>query len=157
MILERGDMWSIASLTDWFLVTTNPIVNRQGLAVMGKGMAKQAADRFPALRKDFADRLAKKEYEESPVFTIGKYQSGTGMFAHQLRIGCFMVKHNWKDKANLRLISDSTEHLSALIDYVGVGRVDLNFPGIGNGGLAREAVLPIIERLPDNVHVWEYA
>lgn len=156
MILERGDMWSIAGVTDWFLITTNPIVNRQGLAVMGRGMAKQAADRFPTLRKDFADRLAKREYKESPVFTIGKYEDGGAPFTSPLRIGCFMVKHHWRDKANLKLISGSTEQLAALIDYVGVGRVDLNFPGIGNGGLAREAVLPIIERLPDNVHVWEY-
>lgn len=34
-------------------------------------------------------------------------------------------------------------------------KIHLNFPGIGNGGLKRSNVLPLLERLPDNVKVWE--
>jgi len=35
-------------------------------------------------------------------------------------------------------------------------RIDLNFPGIGNGRLSPDQVLPLIKQLPDNVHVWRY-
>jgi len=35
-------------------------------------------------------------------------------------------------------------------------RIDLNFPGIGNGKLPRHQVLYLLEDLPDNIHVWEY-
>jgi hypothetical protein len=34
--------------------------------------------------------------------------------------------------------------------------VHLNYPGIGNGRLRREDVLPIIALLPDQVTIWEY-
>lgn len=155
MILERGDMWSVFGTTDWFLITTNPIVNKAGLAVMGRGMAKQAADRFPALRADLASRIKSRKLAGNlcGAYTIGAYD-GT-------KVGCFMVKDHWKEQARLSLISQSCQDLCEVIDSNAVVhdypiRVDLNFPGIGNGGLAREAVLPIIERLPDNVHVWEY-
>ena len=78
-----------------------------------------------------------------------------------LLTGCFMVKDHWMEKAKLSLIKDSCLDLCDILDSVAVVhdspiRVDLNFPGIGNGGLPREDVLPIIEQLPDNVHVWEY-
>jgi hypothetical protein len=33
--------------------------------------------------------------------------------------------------------------------------IAVNFPGIGNGRLRREAVLPIVQ-LPDQVTIWEY-
>ena len=36
----------------------------------------------------------------------------------------------------------------------GYNRVDLNFPGIGNGKLLMEDVLPVIDCLGDNVNVW---
>jgi hypothetical protein len=32
--------------------------------------------------------------------------------------------------------------------------VYLNYPGIGCGGLQKSRVRPIIEELPDTVHVW---
>lgn len=164
MILEKGDMWSIIGVTDWFLITTNPIVNKQGLAVMGRGIAKQAADKFPTLRKDFADKLVNRDGRRvnlSPVFTIGRYEVRSSPLNYLLRVGCFMVKDHWKNRASLQLIESSTDKLLDVIETIDAlhnepKRIDLNFPGIGNGGLAREDVLPIISRLPDNVHVWEY-
>ena len=68
-----------------------------------------------------------------------------------------MVKSHWKEPARLDIIEQSCKVLSYfLAKYPEISRVDLNFPGIGNGKLKREDVLPLIEQLPDNVHVWEY-
>lgn len=51
VILERGNMFDVWGNTDLFLFTSNPIVNKQGLAVMGRGIAKQLADKHPEVRE----------------------------------------------------------------------------------------------------------
>lgn len=149
MILERGNMWDVFGKTDLFLVTTNPIVNKQGLAVMGRGIAKQAADRFPTIRADFAKVIM------SPVRVwdcdaIGEYDGQ--------RVGYFMVKAHWAEPAKLDVIQQSVDDLLQWIEEsdAPLNRIDLNFPGIGNGKLKREDVLPLLQVLPDNVHVWEF-
>ena len=82
-----------------------------------------------------------------PVGELGNYDGQV--------VGWFMVKDHWATPAKVAIIKESVEAL--VVDVAPYfKRIDLNFPGIGNGKLKREDVLPIIERLPDNVHVWEY-
>ena len=54
------------------------------------------------------------------------------------------------------LIKISTSMLGELANVYTNTRFDLNFPGIGNGHLSKDEILPIISKLPDNVHIWEY-
>ena len=152
MILERGDMWSVFGKTDLFLITTNPIVRKDGGVVMGRGIAKQAADRFPKLPCQIGELLVNWEVFVSS--TIPMYSAPVGEYDGQL-IGFFMVKKHWREKACLDIIEKSVKDVCAFSQRC--ARIDLNFPGIGNGKLAREDVLPVISKLPDNVHVWEYA
>lgn len=153
MILHKGDMFDVWGKTDLFMFTSNPIVNKQGLAVMGRGIAKQLADRIPTIRKDFADKILSDPWHMP-----------SGWFAtyDEQPVGYFMVKSHWAEPAKLEIIKRS---LGSLVDYITEEvaiwenkdlRIDLNFPGIGNGKLKREDVLPIIQYLPDNVHIWEY-
>lgn len=146
MILEKGDMWSVFGRTDMFLITTNPIINKQGLAVMGRGMAKQIADRFPRIREDLSRLL--RVYPHVNIGYIGRYD--------EQNVSCFMVKDHWKAEAKLPIIEESAKQLRDVARRNSAHRYDLNFPGIGNGRLPREAVLPLLTELPDNVHVWEY-
>jgi hypothetical protein len=166
MILERGNMWDVFGKTDFFVITTNPVVSLAGHAVMGAGIALEAVRRYPSIQYDFAQRLEYLDYHpeiddsEPPEF---RYFGLIGLYDNQL-IGYFMVKDHWKNQARLDYIDSSCKELIKLADLriktVSPGhytpRIDLNFPGIGNGRLRREDVLPIIEQLPDNVHVWEY-
>lgn len=152
MILERGDMWSVFGKTDLFLITTNPIINKQGLAVMGRGIAKEASDRFPSIRRDFASHMQNLRATDTwPSYCdlIGRYDNQD--------VGFFMVKNHWSEPADLDVIRRSVNELYDWDVDCEFRRVDLNFPGIGNGRLSRKQVLPIIEKLPDSVHVWEYA
>lgn len=148
MILEKGNMWD-AFGKGIFMITTNPIRRKDGAVVMGRGIALEAKTRFPQLPYDFGASL-KAFPHLTNVGCIGCYDN--------VPIYYFMVKDHWRDKASLRIISDS---VWAINYWFGISdthdRVDLNFPGIGNGGLNREDVLPIIQDLPDNFHVWEYA
>ena len=149
MKLEKGDMWDVFGKTDLFLITTNPIRRKDGAIVMGRGIAKEVKDRFPEFPYDFGRRFSPEfmGYQSmTPTGVVGRYDG-------QL-MGYFMVKTHWRDEARLDVIDDSVIDLSETAPHY--DRIDLNFPGIGNGKLKREDVLPIIEQLPDNVHVWEY-
>lgn len=150
---ERGDMWSVFGKTDMFLITTNPIINKQGLAVMGRGIAKQMADRYPEVRKDFANTMHTiKACKMWPCYT-----DSIGAYGYPKQpVGFFMVKDHWAAQARPEIIRNSVRELCAWIDDCQYHRVDLNFPGIGNGKLRRDDVLPLLEPLPDNVHIWEY-
>lgn len=149
MILEKGDMWSVFGKTGLFMITTNPIKRKDGAIVMGRGIAKQAAERFPTLPYDFGYRYSEHfaGYQGlTPTGLVKEYDGQT--------IGYFMVKRHWRLPAEILIIEDS---VLDLCEYAhSFRRVDLNFPGIGNGKLAREDVLPLLQVLPDNVHIWEF-
>lgn len=148
MILEKGEMFSIWGKTDMFLFTSNSVVNNQGLAVMGRGIAKELADRLPTIRRDFANVL------QSPVrvWECDRVNTYDGQ-----DVGYFMVKDHWSEPAKLEIIRQSTEDLLQWVHESErpFRRIDMNFPGIGCGQLDREYVLPIIQKLPDIIHVWE--
>jgi hypothetical protein len=156
MILERGNMWDVFGKTDLFLITTNPIVRKDGAVVMGRGIAKEAANRFPELPFDFGRKI-KPPRKRTQTGIIGCY--GGQM------VGWFMVKSHWQEPARLDIIKASVASLVDAMHFTNIVgerripsdfRVDLNFPGIGNGKLKREDVLPLLVDLPDNVHIWEY-
>jgi hypothetical protein len=75
-----------------------------------------------------------------------------GLIKHDL-CGIFQVKYSFREKANLNPIRFSTIMLSIVskkINHI----VHLNYPGIDNGELSKEDVRPILDVLPDNVHIW---
>lgn len=135
-------MWS-AFGRGVFMITTNPIRRKDGAVVMGRGIALEAKTRFPSLPYDFGDAL---ERSPTPIGYIGDY-NGT-------RVYWFMVKDHWRNPASLEIIKDSVEMLDYYFGFTDE-RVDLNFPGIGNGHLSREEVLPLLQSLPNNIHIWE--
>lgn len=152
---EKGDMLSMLGHTDLFLFTSNPIINSHGLAVMGRGIAKQLSDLYPSIRREFAEVMM-ADKDAWSCGRIGGFASYDHPFCQV--IGYFHVKEHWASNAKLSVIQRSVDDLLIWIDESDdpLDRIDLNFPGIGNGKLDREVVLPLLERLPDNVHIWEY-
>jgi hypothetical protein len=72
------------------------------------------------------------------------------------RVGAFQVKRHYRQPASLELIRRSAAALRAWCAAHPDAQVCLNFPGIGNGRLCREDVLPILMQLPEQVVIWEY-
>lgn len=143
-IFRTGNMWDQWQESSLFLITTNSTVKKNGRLVMGRGIAQQARDKFPGL-----DLALGKQIEYS------KYGLLISLDWPRKKLGCFQVKYNWYDKADLDLIKHSTEMLLGFIKTSKPKLVSLNFPGIGYGGFSRDLVLPIISVLPDCVPVWE--
>jgi len=150
MILEYGDMWSVWPATDLFLITANSFVKRTGQLVMGAGIARQARDRFPGLDLTLGQAI------RETCGHLGEYGLLISPRWPAARLGLFQVKCHWSTEALPELIRRSTEKLTVWANAHPDCRIDLNFPGIGNGRLHPAQVLPIVGQLPDNVHVWRY-
>lgn len=149
MILESGNMWKIFPHSDLFCITTNSHLTLNGELVMGRGIAFEAKQKLPQLPRQFGTMI-RQSYGH-----LGRY--GLLILKRRPRpsVAAFQVKRHFSDAADLSLIEFSVQLLADLALKYPSARFDLNFPGIGNGRLSRAEVLPIVLKLPDNVHVWE--
>jgi hypothetical protein len=146
---RNGDMWSAYPEADLFLITTNSTITN-GALVMGQGIARQARDHFPGLDKALGRHIL------NTCGSLGQYGLLVSSRWPTAKLGAFQVKTHYDKPASLALIQHSTAALCAWCAAHPTALVCLNFPGIGNGRLLREQVLPIIEQLPANVTIWEY-
>lgn len=151
MIREIGNMWrSKGHPNSMMLVTANSVLNRYGWLVMGAGAAYQARLNYPMLDKVFGDAVAK---------TCGSH-GVFGLIIHpdwpepKTNIGLFQTKTDWRQPSNLDIIQKSADMLALWAAEHPDIQVHLNYPGIGLGGLPIIVVQPIVDALPDNVHIW---
>lgn len=136
MIETSGDLWAFHTQGRWVVVTTNGSVRKDGCAVMGRGVAREAAQKFPTLPKQLGHvlRLTGNRVFEWP----------------EHRLFTFPVKHQWQEGADIGLIRESAKELALMVDRVTLLRVYLVRPGCGNGGLRWEAVKPVLAPLLDD-------
>jgi len=129
MLETIGDIWEQADRGAIIVITTNGSLTRDSRAVLGRGVARQAALRFPGI----ADQLGRLLAEQgSHVFDLG---SG---------IVSFPVEETAWSLPDLRIIARSAEELRLLADRSGWQRVVVPRPGCGGGGLAWLDVQPLL-------------
>lgn len=138
MIDRHLDLWGAPC--DARCVTTNGTITARGRGVMGRGVAKQAA----------------QKYQHLPLY-LGRYLRAHGNHVGVLieesvqhpALVVFPVKHEWSDRADLDLIARSATELMALIEARGWETVLLPRPGCGNGQRTWEEVREVIELVLD--------
>lgn len=138
-----GNLFDYAGPGSVLIIPTNGNVTAYGKAVMGKGVALQAKQRWPKLPGDLGKALKR---DGNRIAHFG-YQSENGFE----RVITFPTKENWPDNSTLALIE---KNASALANYcAGIGK-DLSFYlprlGCGEGGLQWEAVQPLLARWLDD-------
>ena len=139
MVEASGDLWTYPA--DFRVITTNGSVRNDGHAVMGRGCARQAKDKFPGLARELGARLRShgNRLHYWPAYLLFT----------------FPVKHRWMEAADPELIRASTEEFAQQLlesaTYV------MPRPGCGNGQLSWGDVRPIVAALPDNVVVIDFA
>jgi hypothetical protein len=143
-------MWTAYTAADLFLVSTNSTIRQDGALVMGRGIARQAKERFPGLDAALGTQV------QALCGNQGIYGLLVSPRWPAAKLGAFQVKQHYSQPASLELIRRSTAALCAWCIKHPTATVVVNFPGIGNGRLRREDVLPIIAQLPDQVTIWEY-
>ena len=129
MLETVGDIWEYADQGDIIVITTNGSLTRDCRAVFGRGVAKQAVLRFPAI----ADKLGRLLAEQG---------------SHVFDLGCGIVSYPVEETAwsqpDLRIIARSAEELRLLADRSGWRQVVVPRPGCGGGGLAWKDVQPLL-------------
>lgn len=136
--------------THVLFVTTNGTINARGELVMGRGAALEAKVLFPELPCIAAQQIRK--------FGAQKAANTYVYYIEQIpeyNIGLFQVKYHWREEADIALIYESAFRLTHLACAYPSRTFALNFPGIGNGRLTKERVMPLLQTLPDNVHIYE--
>ena len=141
----RGDLWGMHGEGHWVCVTTNGVVGSSGL-VMGAGIAKEAAIRYPELKAHWGDGVMK--HGNVPMCYIPG------------RLLSFPTKHHWRHPSDLPLIQSSAKKLVEWWTFVEAWYkmsgeepkpICLPKPGCGNGGLLWSQVEPAISgMLNDN-------
>lgn len=140
MIQEYGNFWSF--LGDVHVITTNGTVKSSGACVMGRGIAKEAKDRFPGLDKTLGRAILS---HGNRVHKLGRWTRADGA---SFNLMSFPVKHQWFQRADIELIKDAAARL--VFDLQTENRVIMVRPGCGNGGLNWDEVKPVLDEYLDD-------
>ncbi|MDD2270639.1 MAG: ADP-ribose-binding protein [Desulfuromonadaceae bacterium] len=128
MVETTGDIWEYAPFVV-IAITTNGSLTRDGRAIFGQGVAKQAVLRYPGLAEKLGRLLAK---------------DGNHVFDLEHGIVTFPVEETPWSLPDLSIIARSAEELRLLTDRSGWERVVVPRPGCGGGGLAWRDVKPLL-------------
>lgn len=138
--IVSGDLWDRHREGAFVVVTTNGSIRKDGRAVMGRGIALEASERFPELQV----RLAR---------LIERFGNHVQLFESE-RLILFPVKDRWHEKAKMDLILQSALELRLLlVENPKVQPVFMPMPGCGAGGLAWHDVASILAPLADFVTI----
>jgi len=136
----RGNIWHFYSQDPYCIacVTTNGVVKRDGEAVMGAGVALEAARRWPWLPKKLGEHI--------------QQNGNVLMYLEKIRLVTFPTKHEWYRDSDPELICKSALALTELAHRESDTLFYLPRPGCRNGNLNWEEVRLLLEPiLPLNV------
>jgi len=128
----------------YIIVTTNSFLTSEKKLVMGAGAARDLKIKVPRIDEKFGELI------DTFCRHLGRY----GLLFHD-RYGAFQVKYRFNDKARTDLIRFSVAALKTAAVNNPKELFNINYPGIGSGGLKEYEVRPILEVLPENVCVWK--
>lgn len=145
MLELTTDLWKFEFLltVDAICFTSNGVVKSDGSLVMGGGVAKEFADRYPWLPKMMGHKV--KLLGNIPIL-IDYYNFTT----YKPAIVSFPTKNHWKNPSDLELIKASAVRLKKIADTKGYNRIALPRPGVGLGGLnwpiqVRPAIVDLLD------------
>jgi len=111
------------------------------VGVMGKGIALQFKQAFPAMFKAYAGRCKSGELQLGMVFVydLGPMNGGPRWIIN------FPTKGHWRSKSNIKDIQAGLQDLVATMKRLGIRSIAIPPLGCGHGGLNWAEVLPMIE------------
>lgn len=135
MIEITGDLWEYRQPEDWVGITTNLTLRRDGKLVMGRGIAFEASQRYPALQKEWGEKIRETSEKQPSIILTPKW-----------KLIAFPVKYHFRDDADINLILRSTIQLLDILPMLSGGRILLPRPGCGNGRLDYAEVEPLLRK-----------
>ena len=126
-----------------FMFTANSTLKSDGSLVMGAGCAKTVRDTYKGVDKLFGDKIVNLQ-EFNVTFVKWKEQW----------LGAFQTKLHWQKLSPLYLVEDSVDKLTRIAKERPTWSFHLPCPAVNHGGQPVEDVLPMLEKLPDNVIIY---
>lgn len=102
----------------YICIPTNGVVSSSGLAVMGAGLARDAADKFPYLSLDFGS-------------VLNNFGNQVFLFRQEC-IFCFPTKNDFRETSSLELIKQSCHQLKTLVNVYRINK-PIYLPKVGSG------------------------
>lgn len=138
MVEVIGDIWDYHG-KGILAITTNGYVSKDGRAMPGQGVARQAAERFPQLLRELGEAIR---------------TGGNHVFELAHGLVSFPVEDSPWSLPDQRLIRRSAGELRELADLKGWPLIVVPRPGCGGGGLEWREVATILKDLfDDRFHV----
>jgi hypothetical protein len=140
-----GNIWDLAD-SHWIVIPTNGGWRADGTNVMGRGLALQAANRFPEIPGVYG-RVCREN--QGTCFMVYGERQLIFFPVKPLRIDAPHL--SWRQPADLRCIKASCENLVEWIEMEKPLEIEnppliaMPMVGCGNGGLEPQVVLPILE------------
>ena len=138
---KTGEMFHASG---YLIVTTNSFLTSEMKLVMGRGAAWRLKMKVPEIDRIFGNM----------IFALCGHLGRYGILFHK-RYGALQVKYRFDEKARVDLIEFSLGKLAEIARKSPKLKFNVNYPGIGNGGLSKLDVRPFLDVFPDNVSVWE--
>lgn len=151
MPVIKDALWKNPGNPGMIVITSHGTVDEAGNLYMGYGEGAEAARRIPGIEAECGSLLAA--------------QSGEGVYGflpvrpsrpaeRLIGFGLFQTRAAWKDQPDLEIIRYSMDSLRQYLQENPDIRVRMNFPGVGEEGLAPEEITPVLLPLPENVTVY---
>jgi hypothetical protein len=130
---------------DAICCTTNCVLKQNGVLVMGAGIAKAFAGKYPWLPLNWGRRVANHNAVSD---------AHPGLFVTLMptppHLVYFGTKWHWKNPSDLPLIKRNAFELMELAKMLDWHNIILPRPGCSNGGLDWRIVGPAIDRIVDD-------
>ena len=153
--IVQAELWQVIPDSDMIVVSTNGSISKDGTLVMGRGAALQARRHHPGIERECARSI--QTSIESTRSVCGSWVYGFLVVRQPMHrqpgFGIFQVKRIWTETASLKLLSLSVAMLNRYARLCPERSIRMNYPGIGNGGLRRDSVEPLLACLPENVTI----
>ena len=144
LLETHDDIWEWHVQGHYIVIPTNLGYKSNGHNVMGRGLAQDAAYRYPDIPKIYG------EYCRSRT-------TGSGvMLIHEHRLVLFPTKPldkknpqlSWRQSSSLDTIESALMEINSTVDMIEDPHCQVVFPlvGCGNGNLDPEDVLPLLRR-----------
>jgi len=140
--LFKPSSYSVPIRPKIICITTNGILKQNGSAVMGRGCAKDAADRWPDVPNILGRHLCSGR-------NVPYFLRNVELNRQQIQLWSFPTKNDWRKPSNIKLIARSALRMLTAADQHGFNCIVIPRPGCANGGLSWEFVGPVLADLLD--------
>lgn len=137
-----GNLWTYHDLGKWVGITTNCVTTAHGLAVMGRGVAQEAAARLPHLAARLGTLVDQQDFGDEPLMPVH--------FFPAWRLAAWPVKVHWSEPARPDLIIRGAHTIMAYLTEQRLQEFYTVRPGCGSGMLQWAEVKPLLDPIFDD-------